>query len=182
MNMNKSVKIIETILFIEKDPLSIEDLIQLTNLNYDIVEKSLEELEELYSTSDHGIHLENDNGHYVFAPKKELYEELRTVYGKKVDKRLSKAALETLSIIAYSQPITRKQIEKIRGVSSDAVVRILREREYIKVVGRQSDIGHAPLYGTSRKFLYEFKLKSISHLPKLDDIDSLRFEKEGEIS
>ena len=177
-----NTKIIETILFIEKDPLSIAELIQLTNLNYDVIIKCLSEIEDIYSSNEHGIYLENDNGHYIFAPKRELFDDLRAVYGKKVDKRLSKAALETLSIIAYSQPITRKQIEKIRGVSSDAIVRILRDREYIKVVGRQSDIGHAPLYGTSRKFLYEFKLKSISHLPKLDDIDSSRFEREGEIS
>ncbi|MBQ6672630.1 MAG: SMC-Scp complex subunit ScpB, partial [Spirochaetales bacterium] len=103
---------------------------------------------------------------------------LRSCYGKKIDKRLSKAALETLAIVAYSQPITRGEITKIRGVVSDSIIRILRERDYIKVVGRKDVQGHPCLYGTTRKFLYTFKLESISELPKLSETDRLRFEKD----
>jgi segregation and condensation protein B len=103
---------------------------------------------------------------------------LRSCYGKRVDRRLSRAALETLSIVAYSQPITRREIDNIRGVASDTIIRLLREREYIKVVGRKDVPGHPCLYGTSRKFLFEFNLSSISALPKLSDIDRLRFETE----
>ena len=111
----------------------------------------------------------------------DLYDDLRQTYGKKVDKRLSRAALETLSIVAYSQPITRKEIDNIRGVTSDTIVRLLRDREYIKIVGRKDVQGHPCLYGTSRKFLFEFGLQSISDLPKLSDIDRMRFDKgEGE--
>jgi segregation and condensation protein B len=86
--------------------------------------------------------------------------------------------LETLSIVAYSQPITRREIDNIRGVSSDTIIRLLRDREYIKVIGRKDVPGHPCLYGTSRKFLFEFNLASISALPKLSDIDRLRFEAE----
>ena len=88
--------------------------------------------------------------------------------------------METLSIVAYSQPITRKEIDNIRGVASDSIVRLLREREYIKVVGRKDVQGHPCLYGTSRKFLFEFGLKSISDLPRLSEIDRQRFDKGDE--
>ena len=100
------------------------------------------------------------------------------------DGRLTAAlqAMETLSIVAYSQPITRKEIDNIRGVASDSIVRLLREREYIKVVGRKDVQGHPCLYGTSRKFLFEFGLKSISDLPKLSNIDRLRFDKSAQES
>ena len=86
--------------------------------------------------------------------------------------------METLSIVAYAQPITRKKIDKIRGVSSDTIVRILREREYIKVSGRDDSPGHPCLYSTTKKFLYEFNLKHITDLPKLSEIDRIRFEEE----
>ncbi|MDD3941563.1 MAG: SMC-Scp complex subunit ScpB, partial [Sphaerochaetaceae bacterium] len=100
--------------------------------------------------------------------------------GKKVDRRLSKAALETLAIIAYSQPVTRRDVENIRGVASDNIVRLLREREYIKVVGRKDVPGHPCLYGTTKKFLFEFNLPSISALPKLSEIDQVRFTTDEE--
>ena len=72
--------------------------------------------------------------------------------------------------------MTRREIDNIRGVSSDTIVRLLRDREYIKVVGRKDVPGHPCLYGTSRKFLFEFNLSSISALPKLSDRDRQRFE------
>jgi segregation and condensation protein B len=105
---------------------------------------------------------------------------LRACYGKKVDRRLSRAALETLSIIAYAQPVTRRDIENIRGVSSDSIVRLLREREYIRVVGRKDVPGHPSLYGTTKKFLFEFNLPSISALPQLSEIDRMRFTQDEE--
>ena len=80
--------------------------------------------------------------------------------------------------MAYSQPITRSEITKYRGVVSDSIIRILRERDYIKVVGRKDIQGHPCLYGTTRKFLYTFKLESISDLPRMSEIDRMRFEKE----
>ena len=115
---------------------------------------------------------------YQFLPHRDLNEILYPIYGRKIDKRLSKAALETLSIIAYSQPITRREIENLRGVSSDSIIRILLERDYIQVVGTKDVIGHPRLLGTTKKFLFDFNISSISDLPKLHELDVKRFANE----
>ena len=150
----------------------------MTGLSDKEVNKALTEIEEAYYTDEHGLALVENSETYSFVPVSSLNDKLRACYGKKIDKRLSKAALETLAIVAYQQPVTRSEITKIRGVVSDSIIRILRERDFIKVVGRKDIQGHPCLYGTTRKFLYTFKLDSISSLPKLSEIDRQRFEKE----
>ena len=180
--LSHEARIVESILFIENEALTIEKISAMASISEKECEKAIKELEKVYSKEGHGIFLKvNDDESICFAPSSDLYDNLRQTYGKKVDKRLSRAALETLSIVAYSQPITRKEIDNIRGVTSDTIVRLLRDREYIKIVGRKDVQGHPCLYGTSRKFLFEFGLQSISDLPKLSDIDKMRFDKgEGE--
>ena len=157
MTLSDNARLIESILYLENEPLSVERIGKMTGLSDKAVSDALSEISEVYYSDNH---------------------KLRSCYGRKIDKRLSKAALETLAIVAYSQPITRSEITKIRGVVSDSIIRILRERDYIKVVGRKDIQGHPCLYGTTRKFLYTFKLDSISSLPKLSEIDRMRFEKE----
>ncbi len=185
--MSTDARIVECVLFIENEALDLERLCSMTNLDAKSVKKALGELDEAYQERGHGLRLkENSDGSWEFAPCSDLYDLLRSTYGRKVDRRLTRAAMETLSIVAYSQPITRKEIDNIRGVASDSIVRLLREREYIKVVGRKDVQGHPCLYGTSRKFLFEFGLKSISDLPRLSEIDRQRFDKgeeedEGEL-
>ena len=178
MKLTENARLIEAILYLENEPLSVERLCAMTGLNEAAVSEGLTLIEEAYYTDDHGLALVENSETYSFVPVSSLNEKLRACYGKKIDKRLSKAALETLSIVAYSQPITRSEITKIRGVVSDSIIRILRERDFIKVVGRKDIQGHPCLYGTTRKFLYTFKLESISDLPKLSEIDRQRFEKE----
>lgn len=179
--MSIGARLVETVLFIENESLPLERIASLTGLSEREVEKALDEIADVYEERGHGLRLkENSDGSWEFAPCTDLYDMLRSTYGRKVDRRLTRAAMETLSIVAYSQPITRKEIDNIRGVASDSIVRLLREREYIKVVGRKDVQGHPCLYGTSRKFLFEFGLKSISDLPKLSSIDKLRFDKSEE--
>lgn len=178
MKLSDDARLIEAVLFLENEPLSLERISKMTSISPLEVSKALSELSENYYTGEHGLALVENAETWSFVPCADLNDKLRFCYGKKVDKRLSKAAVETLSIIAYQQPITRSEITKIRGVSSDAIVRILREKEYIKVVGRKDVQGHPCLYGTTRKFLYTFKLESIDDLPKLSEIDRQRFEKE----
>jgi segregation and condensation protein B len=174
--LSNEARIIETILFLENDSVSREKLLDMSRLEPSDLDIVIDELKEHYDSFMHGISLSNKHNRYQFLPAGDLHEDLRSCYGKKVDRRLSRAALETLSIVAYSQPITRREIDNIRGVSSDTIVRLLRDREYIKVIGRKDVPGHPCLYGTSRKFLLEFNLRSISQLPKLSDIDQERFE------
>jgi len=178
--LGSDARLVEVILFLENEPVNMQQLMKMTSLSEERVKKALEELKEHYSDHLHGMDLVESHGSYHFLPSGDLHEQLRSVYGRRVDRRLSRAALETLSIVAYSQPITRREIDNIRGVSSDSIIRLLREREYIKVVGRKDVIGHPILYGTSRKFLFEFNLESISALPKLSDIDRERFEVQPE--
>lgn len=176
--LSDEAKLVEVILFIENTPLSMDRLKELTNFDKEKILKALRELKEQYEDRNSGLLLYEEEGRYSFEPVIELYTALRKSYGRKVDKRLSRAALETLSIVAYSQPITRSEIDKIRGIQSDSIVRLLRERDYIKVNGRADRPGHPCLYCTTRKFLYEFKLKSIADLPKLSEKDRLKFQKE----
>jgi segregation and condensation protein B len=173
--LSKEARIIESILFLENDSVSREKLLSMSLLEENDLDSAIEELKEHFDTFMHGISLSTKHNRYQFLPAGDLHEDLRNCYGKKVDRRLSRAALETLSIVAYSQPITRREIDNIRGVSSDTIVRLLREREYIKVIGRKDVPGHPCLYGTSRKFLLEFNLRSISELPRLSEIDQERF-------
>ncbi len=179
--LSANARLVETILFLENDSVSKDKLIRMTNLNENDLFDALEEIKEHFNTFMHGITLSSIHDRYQFLPSRDLHKELKKCYGKKVDKRLSKAALETLSIVAYSQPVTKREIDNIRGVSSDSIVRLLRDREYIKVIGRKDVPGHPCLYGTSRKFLLEFNLRSISELPKLSNIDKQRFMEEDSV-
>ena len=178
--LSDEARLCEAVLFIENQPLTIDRITELTGIKPDLVEDALQELKEDYSDRASGLMLTEDEDMFSFAPSPELYPQLKQNYGRKVDKRLSRAALETLAIVAYRQPVTRKEIKDIRGVDSDSIVKLLREKDYIKVVGRSSQQGHPCLYSTTRKFLFEFKLTSISDLPKLSEIDRLRFEDEEE--
>lgn len=172
-----NAKTVESILFLENEPVEHAKLMRISQLKNKDVSDALEILKNMYNNNDsHGIQLVEFGGGYQFVPKESIWGALKHYYGKKIDKRLSKAALEILSIIAYSQPITRKEIDNIRGVSSDNGLRLLLHRELVKAVGKKDVIGHPNLYGTTKKFLQEFKLKSISSLPKLKDIDHDRFE------
>lgn len=175
-SLSEDARLIEVILFLENEPVSVDKFVKMTDLNEDEVMGALAEIEEYYDTYRHGMSLFENHGAFQFLPSSDLHERLRSCYGRRVDRRLSRAAMETLSIVAYSQPITRREIDNIRGVSSDSIIRLLRDREYIKVIGRKDVPGHPCLYGTSRKFLFEFNLNSIAALPKLSEIDQQRFE------
>ncbi len=171
------VKTVEAILYLENEPVEIAKLVRISQLPRRKIVECLEYIRTHYSeSSNHGVRLIEYAGGFHFVPKDELFDLMKEQYGKKIDRRLSKAALETLSIIAYSQPITRKEIDNIRGVSSDNSLRLLMEKEYVRVIGKKEVIGHPNLYGTTKLFLQEFNLRSISSLPKLKDVDYDRFE------
>ena len=180
IKLSEEAKLVEAVLFIENTPLSMERISALSGVKEEDITDALRELRENYTERNSGLMLLEEEEMNSFQPVPELYPALRQSYGRKVDRRLSRASLETLSIVAYSQPITRAEIDKIRGIQSDSIVRLLRERDYIKVNGRADRPGHPCLYCTTRKFLYEFKLKSIADLPKLSEADRLKFMKESE--
>jgi segregation and condensation protein B len=167
--------IVQSVLFLENEPLSINTIARITKLSKQEIENALSEIKDEYNKDFHGIELEETNGFYQFSPKRKLWDTLKDRYGKKHEKKLSRAAIETLAIIAYSQPVTRGEVESIRGVSSDSMFKLLLERELIKEVGKKDAPGKPTQYGTTNNFLKLFSLSSIAELPKLDDIDNERF-------
>ncbi|QEN03213.1 SMC-Scp complex subunit ScpB [Thiospirochaeta perfilievii] len=171
-----AVAVIEAALFLESDPISIEELARKIDINIEDVKSSLNSLKERYSNQSSGLSLYNVDDKILLTPSKESWEVLKAVYGKKYDEKLSKAALETLSIIAYSQPMTKAEIDILRGVSADGMIRLLQKRKLIKVVGKKDIPGKPPMFGTTKEFLELFNLKSISDLPKLKDEDKEKFE------
>lgn len=181
VRLEKEAALIETVLFLESDPIDEAGLSRATGLGPDVVDKALELLQEVYREPTHGLEPIRSGGGWILAPKLELWEALKDRYGKKSDSRLSRAALETLSIVAYSQPITRPEVEAIRGVSADGMMRFLLERGFIKEVGKKDAPGRPVQYGTTKEFLKYFRLGSIADLPKLDDLERERFEGEEEL-
>ncbi|MDR1929407.1 MAG: SMC-Scp complex subunit ScpB [Treponema sp.] len=174
--MEKEAALIETILFLETDPMDYAALSRISGLARDAVLKALEVLEKKYAAPESGIELSHIGGGVMISPKREYWENLKEKYGKKNETRFSKAALETLSIIAYSQPITRSEIEAIRGVQADNMIRLLLEKELIRKVGKRDAPGKPVQYGTTREFLKFFRLGSIADLPKLNENEAERFE------
>lgn len=171
-----NIALIEAALFLESSPITVEELARKSELTTDIVESSLEALRLRYSSDESGLFLYEIDSTILLTPSKECWESLKAVYGKKYDEKLSKAALETLSIIAYSQPVTKAEIDILRGVSADGMVRLLQKRKLIKGVGKKDIPGKPPLFGTTKDFLDLFNLKSISDLPKLKEEDKEKFE------
>lgn len=168
--------LIEALLFLETDPMPVEKMIKITGLTEDAVVQGIEFLSDSLQSLDRGLELSQLGGGYFLMPKEDHWEILKEKYGKKNDDRLSRAALETLSIIAYSQPITKSEIEKIRGVSADNMIRSLLEKDLITEKGRRDSPGRPVLYGTTLKFLNVFKLDSIANLPKLSEAEKVKFE------
>ncbi len=171
----KAVSLIEAIIFLENEPVSVNKIVKVSGLEKEVVLRAIEELKIRYADHGHGIELVEMAGGYMFLPKRNLWEILKKFYGKKNNERLSRAALETLAIIAYSQPITRAEIESIRGVSAESMIKLLMGKNLIKVVGKKDAPGKPKQYGTTKEFLKMFQLKSISDLPKLKEADRVRF-------
>ncbi|GAB6392708.1 MAG: Segregation and condensation complex subunit ScpB [Treponematales bacterium] len=180
MELEKETALIEAILYLEPEPVDSGSLARISGLPKDAVEKALENLESRRAAADSGLELLRVGGGVMLSPKKELWEGgLRDRYGKKSEARLSRAAMETLSIIAYSQPVTRSEIESIRGVQADNMIKLLMERSLIREVGKKDVPGKPLQYGTTKEFLMMFQLKSIADLPKLDENETERFELAG---
>lgn len=168
--------LIEAVLFLEGDPIDIASIAKITGLSADRVGEGLECLRRRCAAPDCGVELIGLGGGYLLTPKESLWEGLKERYGKKNDHRLSRAAIETLSIIAYRQPITRAEIENIRGVNADTMIRLLLSKNLIAEKGKKEVPGHPILYGTTREFLRSFSIASIADLPKLDEVNRERFE------
>ncbi len=160
--------IVEALLFVAGEPLSLRDLA----INMDITPKQLEELlDEMiydYENEERGIKLISINGAYQFVTKPEHSDYIQKLLKKNKRQSLSQASLESLAIVAYKQPITRIDIDEIRGVKSDSAIQKLIEKDLIKEVGRLEVPGRPIIYGTTEEFLRQFNLGDLKELPILD--------------
>jgi len=178
--MPKDTALIEAILFLEADPVDEAALCGISGLSAEAVKGALENLASRYATEESGLELSRMGGGILISPKKAYWDNLRARYGKKNENRLTRAAMETLSIIAYSQPVTRAEVESIRGVKVDNYIRMLLEKNLIHKMGTKNVPGKPDQYGTTKEFLKVFRLASIADLPKLEESEAERFELEGE--
>jgi segregation and condensation protein B len=176
--MDKETALVEAVLSMETSPVSAETIGKITGLPDDAVSLALSEIGARCKAESSGIELLETTAGFLFSPKQEHWDVLREHYGKKNHLKLSKAALETLTIIAYMQPVTRAEIEQIRGVSADTMIRLLLERSLVREAGKKDAPGKPAQYGTTKEFLDLFHLASIADLPHLDEPDAERFELE----
>lgn len=160
--------LLESLLFVAESPVTIDDLAKVLEIEPAEVESLLDALEEDYL--DRGIRLQRHGDRVQMVSAPEAAEAVEKFLGVESSGRLSSAALETLAIIAYRQPITRAQIEAIRGVNSDGVIRTLLRYGLIEEVGRLETVGRPLLYGTTFAFLQRFGLRSLDDLPPLDHL------------
>jgi segregation and condensation protein B len=180
-NLEKETALVEAILYLESDPIDEAGISRVSGLARDIVKNAVENLAERYTSSGSGLEISRIGGGVMISPKREYWDNLKERYGKKNEGKISRAAMETLAIIAYSQPITSAEIEGYRGVSSaDNMIRLLVEKELVREMGKKDVPGKPIQYGTTREFLKLFRLNSIADLPKLNESDKDRFELEGE--
>lgn len=167
-NLNDQLRAVEALLFASSDPLDEKTLTEILPKNADI-EKILEKIQELYKGR--GVELTKVNNKWMFKTASDLSFIMQKE--AKVQKKLSKAGLETLSIIAYHQPVSRAEIEEIRGVSvSPGTIDSLLELNWIRIKGRRKAPGNPITYGTTEEFLVHFDLSNIRDLPGLDELKS----------
>lgn len=165
--------IIEALLFISNDPLKPDQIASVLEVDEEVVRSSLEKLREEYESRDGGIQIIEIAGGYQMGTRPEHAEWLRKFYTRQVPTRLSRSALETLAIIAYKQPITKAEVDAIRGVNSDSVINSLLAKGLITISGRKRGPGRPLLYSTTDKFLHHFGLKDLSDLPSLEEMEEM---------
>lgn len=181
MDIRELKSIIESLLFTWGDPLDIKDIASIVEVKEDELSKVMQEMIDEFDYNMRGIRIIKVNDSYQLGTRPENFEWIKKLSNPKTTKNLSNAALETLSIIAYRQPIIKSDVEAIRGVRCDKAIETLIERGLIEECGRLERVGRPILYGTTDTFLRCFGLENLQELPPLkdiaEDIDNINIEK-----
>jgi len=180
MDLSTIIPHIEALIFASDKPLSTLELVDLINnalgfiedkATLDQVESAIEAIREKYDSEFYAFEMKESGGGWQFLTKKEFHKTIAQLNADKYLKKLSTAALETLSIIAYKQPITKSEIENIRGVNCDYAVQKLLEKELVIIAGRKEDaVGKPLIYTTSKSFMDYFGINSADELPKIKEV------------
>ena len=167
--MEKLDSIIESVLFVAGEPVLMSDLCFKFNVKQKELDEAIETLQKKYDGAS-GIKLMHFNNKLHLSSNPDYVDEVSLVLNPIRQRNLTKATLETIAIIAYKQPITRMEIEEIRGVSSDYAINILLEHKLIEIVGHKDTVGRPTLFGTTDEFLKRFNIESVANLPDYDEL------------
>jgi segregation and condensation protein B len=174
--MNDILLNIEAIIFASEDGVSAMEIKQilkdglLIDINKDEVLSFLSKIKTKYESDENVFALQQFNDRYQFLTKALYHDVIRQLQANRDRKKLSQSGLETLAIIAYRQPITKLEVEQIRGVNCDYSIQRLLEKDLIKIIGKAESIGKPLLYATSEQFMNHFGINSVKDLPQLKDI------------
>jgi len=165
--------IIEALIFASPEPVTVKTLAKLLDgESKDEIVAAIEALKQDYGRPG-GLQVVEVAGGFQIVTRAELHEWVRRLFHERTTQKLSVAALETLAVVAYKQPVTSPEIAEIRGVNTVGVLATLMERHLVKIVGRKQVVGRPFLYGTTREFLERFGLNDLSDLPKVEDMSEL---------
>ena len=179
----ETVAALEALLFSTGEAVSSDRLMTALGISRESFEEAITELTDRFSTDDHGITIVKLENAYQMCTKTEYYEDLIALEVAPKQPTLSDVALETLSIIAYKQPVTRAEVERIRGVNSDRIINKLVEYDLVRELGRLNAPGRPILFGTTEAFLRSFGMETAADLPRIDSVraEDLKAEAEEEI-
>ena len=173
MDVN-NIAAIEALLFTAEEPVSVTEIADTIDMTLSETREYIEVLKKEYNNKKfHGIKLLEVENSYIFATKSHLAPYVKKLHNITKITSLSQAALETLAIIAYKQPVTRATIEKIRGVKVEKTLNTLSKYNLIEEVGKKDTTGKPILYGTTKEFLKQFNLKSLTDLPDINEKDPI---------
>lgn len=167
------VSIVEALIFVADEPITVKTLSEVLEEDRETIEAAVEELKQEYEDRNGGLQLREIAGGWQLASRTEYHEEIRRFLKTRPSARLSLAALETLAVIAYKQPVTIPEILEIRGVQSASAIKTLLEKRLIVTKGHKETVGRPMMYGTSKDFLLQFGLKDLSELPSIEDFEDL---------
>jgi segregation and condensation protein B len=167
--------VVEALLFAAEKPLDLETLREVTQMDEGLLKQSIEALRQRYAAGESGAVLMEVAGRWQLRTDPQLGPYVRRMLQVK-PMRLTRAALETLAIVAYRQPVTRPEVEDLRGVDSGAVLKALLERKLVRILGKKDEPGRPLLYGTTKEFLELFNLRDLTQLPTLREFQELSEE------
>ncbi|MBI4475163.1 MAG: SMC-Scp complex subunit ScpB, partial [Acidobacteria bacterium] len=170
--------LLEAIIYLAKEPVSLDAIHKTLSLVPEVdrseLQRKLNELIEQYRAPEHGIEIREVADGYRFSTKPEHHEVLKQFIKSQIPPtRLSLAALETLAVIAYKQPVTIPEIQEIRGVHASGVIKTLLDKKFVATAGRKEVLGRPILYKTTKEFLIHFGLKDLSELPSMEEFEEL---------
>jgi len=172
-NVSEIVAIVEALIFVADEPVSAKLLAEVLQEDRETIEAAVEQLQNEYQRRESGLIVREIAGGWQISTRPEFHEEVRKFLKTRPNAKLSLAALETLAVIAYKQPVTVPEILEIRGVQSASAIKTLLDKRLITAKGRKETVGRPMQYGTSKEFLLQFGLKDLSELPSIEDFEDL---------